>query len=48
MTEGKIHNVVNRMIDYLKKDDVRRDLESDEQEKLKNANSEEEYQRELK
>jgi len=30
MMEGKIHNVVKKMILHLTKDDIRKDLESDE------------------
>lgn len=30
MSEGKIHNVVNRMIDALRKDDMKSTLLSDE------------------
>jgi len=30
MMEGKIQNVINKMITLLKKEDVRKDLESDE------------------
>ncbi len=43
MSEGKIHNVVNKLIDYLKKPDVKDILASDEQEKMKNVNSDEEF-----
>lgn len=48
MSEGKIHNVINKMITFLRKEDIRRDLEADEQEKMKNVNTEEETQKELK
>eukprot|EP00347_Sterkiella_histriomuscorum_P002465 403368043 len=48
MMEGKIHNVINKMITYLRKDDIRKDLESDEQEKMKNVNTEDETHKELK
>lgn len=43
MSEGKIHNVVNKMIDHLKKPNIKSVLLSDEQEKMKNANSDEEF-----
>jgi hypothetical protein len=39
MSEGKIHNVVNKMIDMLIKDDISKELQSDQQEKLKNVNT---------
>lgn len=39
MSEGKIHNVVNKMIDILKRDDISEYLKSDEQEKMKNVNT---------
>ncbi|CDW77441.1 trna isopentenyltransferase 9 [Stylonychia lemnae] len=48
MMEGKIQNVINKMIVHLMKEDVRRELESDEQEKMKNVNTEDDSQKELK
>lgn len=48
MSEGKIHNVVNKLIGYLRKPDISDDLASDEQEKMKNANTDEEVQKQLR
>jgi len=48
MSEGKIHNVVNRLIDHLRKPSLAQDLASAEQEKLKVVNSDEETRRDLK
>lgn len=51
MSEGKIHNVVNKMISHLRLEnpiDIRRELDCDEQEKMKTVNTEPEYQKALK
>lgn len=39
MSEGKIHNVVNRLIDGLRKEDMTKDLEGDEQCKMRAVNT---------
>ena len=39
MSEGKIHKVVNKMISSLLKEDITQDLQSDEQAKMRVANT---------
>ena len=39
-SEGKLHNVVNRVIDHLRKPSLAEDLSSDAQEKMRVANTE--------